>query len=119
MIGADTAILIVFLLGNETFAALTIPTVIISGVNMWFKLFPNFLTAPNMISISRTNDISIGNIEFFDKILEFLRILSGVCFNTETVLLRGAVDFIAMFIGANLKPHLVALAAAIPSVSIR
>lgn len=118
MVGAESGVFVVFFLSNEAFAAFAVPTVIFSRVNMWGELLPDFLAALDVAKVGSANEVSIADVEFFDESAKLVRVLFGIGFDGEATLESFAVNFVAVFVGADLETHFVALVTAIACKSI-
>ena len=105
MIWAYTLIFGIFFFRDETFASLTIPTIIAGGINMTFELSPNFLHALHVFWIGSTDVICVFHIKTGNEFLEFFSIIVNIFLRIETKRFSFFLDFITMLIGTSLKTH--------------
>ena len=118
VVGADAVMLVVFLLGNEAFAAFAIPAVVLGGVDMGAEFFPDGLAAADVVGVGGADEVGVGDLEALDEVAELSGVLVGVGLGGETGLGGFAEDFVAVLVGANLEADFVALAATEAGVGV-
>ena len=107
MVWADAVIVGVFFFGNKIFATVTIPALIIFGVDMLFESLPNKLDAMFVRGVGCANKVGRGDAEFFNKIAEEIGVGFCIFFDGEVGGLCFFEDFVTVFVGSSLEFYFV------------
>ena len=107
-----------FFVGDEAFAAGTIPALVLGRVDMVFEFFPDKLDTTGVVGAGCADKIGWFDTKLFDEFLEFGGIFSDVLFDGNAEALSFAPNFVAMFVSASLETDGVSLFLLIASIDV-
>ena len=105
VVGTDAGGLVMFFVGDKTFATRTIPTFVSRGVDMRGEFLPDKLATSAVVGVGSADKIGRSDVELFDELAEFVGVFFDVSFDGDVERLGLVEDFVAVLVGAGLKTN--------------